>query len=145
MAREQLAIKSHNTWAITGHFHATVVGGTTLAFMGLTYYVIPLVFRRELIGKKLAAIQPYIFGIGMVLLILGMGAAGTLGSPRRHWDVTFAQSIIPFSLDPTVILFTTVAAIGGVIAVVGGAIFVLVAVFSVFFGRKMAANEAKLL
>ena len=42
---EQLAIKSHNTWAITGHFHATVVGGTTLAFMGLTYYVIPLILE----------------------------------------------------------------------------------------------------
>ncbi len=142
---EQLAIKSHNTWAMTGHFHGTVVGGTTLAFMGLTYYVIPLIFRRELIGKKLATIQPYIFGIGIVLMSLGMGAAGTLGSPRRHWDVTFAVSIIPFSFDPTVILFTTVAAIGAMLAVTGGAIYVLVSVLSVFFGRKMAVNEAKLL
>ena len=60
-----------------------------------------------------------------------------LGTAEEAFDVTFAQSIIPFSLDPTVILFTTVAAIIGVIAVVG-AIFVLVAVFSVFFGRKMS-------
>ena len=74
-----------------------------------------------------------------------MGAAGTLGSPRRHWDVTFAVSIIPFSFDPTVILFTTVAAIGAMLAVAGGAIYVIVSVLSVFFGRKMAANEAKLL
>ena len=142
---EQLSIKSHNTWAMTGHFHGTVVGGTTLAFMGLTYYVIPLIFRRELIGKKLATIQPYIFGIGIVIMALGMGAAGTLGSPRRHWDVTFAVSIIPFSFDPTVILFTTVAAIGAMLAVTGGAIYVIVSVLSVFFGRKIPANEAKLL
>jgi len=142
---EQLSIKTHNTWAMTGHFHATVVGGTTLAFMGLTYYVIPLIFRRELIGKKWAVVQPYIFGIGIILIALGMGGAGTLGSPRRHWDITFAGSLIPFSFDPAVIFFTTIAAIGVLTAVAGGAMYVGVSVLSVFFGRKMAANEAKLL
>jgi cytochrome c oxidase subunit 1 len=142
---EQLSIKSHNTWALTGHYHGTVVGGTTLAFMGLTYYVIPLIFRRNLIGKKWATAQVYIYAIGILLLTLGMGGAGTLGSPRRHWDVTFADAIIPFSFDPTVILFTTIAAIGGLIAVTGGAIYVGVSVLSVFFGRKLAPNEAKLL
>lgn len=142
---EQLAIKSHNTWAMTGHFHGTVVGGTTLAFMGLTYYVIPLIFRREIIGKKLATLQPYLFGIGIILMSIGMAGAGTLGSPRRHWDITFADSIIPFSFDPTVILFTTLAAVGGLIAITGGAIYVGVSVLSVFFGRKMAPSEAKIL
>ncbi|MEK6589285.1 MAG: cbb3-type cytochrome c oxidase subunit I [Nitrospinota bacterium] len=140
---EQLSIKSHNTWALTGHFHGTVVGGTTLAFMGLTYYVIPLIFRREIIGKKLATAQPYIFAIGIILLAIGMGGAGTLGSPRRHWDITFADSIIPFSFDPAVILFTTIAAIGILTAVTGGIIYVGVSVLSVFFGRKLAPDEAK--
>ena len=141
---EQLSIKSHNTWALTGHFHGTVVGGTTLAFMGLTYYVIPLIFRREIIGKKLATAQPYIFAIGIILLAIGMGGAGTLGSPRRHWDITFADSMIPFSFDPIVILFTTIAAIGILTAVTGGIIYVGVSVLSVFFGRRLAPNEAKL-
>lgn len=142
---EQLSIKTHNTWALTGHFHGTVVGGTTLAFMGLTYYVIPLIFRREIIGKKWATAQPYIYAIGMILLILGMSGAGALGSPRRHWDITFADSIIPFSFDPAVILFTTLAAIGGLFAATGGAIYVGVSVLSVFFGRRLAPNEAKLI
>ena len=35
---EQINIMAHNTLRITGHFHATVVGGTTLAFMALTFY-----------------------------------------------------------------------------------------------------------
>ena len=142
---EQLSIKSHNTWAMTGHFHGTVVGGTTLAFMGLTYYVIPLIFRREIIGKKIATLQPYIFAIGIILIALGMGGAGTLGSPRRHWDITFADAVIPFSFDPAVLFFTTIAAIGVIVAVVGGAMYVGVSVLSVFFGRKMAPNEAKML
>src|SRR6266498_3464074 len=44
---EQVNIISHNTLRITGHFHATVVAGTTIAFMGLTYFVVPLIFRRQ--------------------------------------------------------------------------------------------------
>ena len=142
---EQLSIKSHNTWAMTGHFHGTVVGGTTLAFMGLTYYVIPLIFRRELIGKKWATAQPYVYGIGLIIFTISMIAAGTLGVPRRHWDITFADSIIPFSFDPTAILLVTLTALGGLIAIIGGAMFVGVAVLSVFFGRKLAPNEAKLI
>jgi cytochrome c oxidase subunit 1 len=142
---EQLSIKSHNTWAMTGHFHGTVVGGTTLAFMGLTYYVIPLIFRRELIGKKLATLQPYVYGIGLIIFTISMVAAGTLGVPRRHWDITFADSIIPFSFDPTATLLVTLTALGGLIAIIGGAMFVGVAVLSVFFGRKLAPNEAKLI
>ena len=130
---------------MTGHFHGTVVGGTTLAFMGLTYYVIPLIFRREIIGKKIATAQPYIFAIGIILIALGMGGAGTLGSPRRHWDITFADAVIPFSFDPAVLFFTTIAAIGALVAVAGGAMYVGVSVLSVFFGRKMAPNEAKML
>ncbi|HEY0968794.1 MAG TPA: cbb3-type cytochrome c oxidase subunit I, partial [Opitutaceae bacterium] len=39
LGTQQINIIAHNTLRITGHFHATVVGGTTLAFMGLAYYV----------------------------------------------------------------------------------------------------------
>jgi len=60
---EQLNIRIHNTIGIVGHFHGTVVGGTTLAFMGLTYYVIPLIFQRQIISKSLAKIQPYVFSL----------------------------------------------------------------------------------
>ena len=41
MGTEQLNLIIHNTIYVPGHFHATVVIGTTLAFMGLTYFLIP--------------------------------------------------------------------------------------------------------
>ncbi|HSM13666.1 MAG TPA: cbb3-type cytochrome c oxidase subunit I, partial [Thermoanaerobaculia bacterium] len=44
---EQINILVHNTLRVPGHYHATVVGGTPLAFMALTYYLIPLVFLRK--------------------------------------------------------------------------------------------------
>jgi cytochrome c oxidase subunit 1 len=49
---------SHNNLRVPGHFHMTVVGGTSLAFMAVTYYILPLVLQRKLIGEKWAKYQP---------------------------------------------------------------------------------------
>jgi len=60
MGTEQINLIIHNTLYVPGHFHATVVAGSTLAFMAITYLLIPLIFRRQLVFKKLAQWQPYI-------------------------------------------------------------------------------------
>jgi cytochrome c oxidase subunit 1 len=78
MGSEQLNLIMHNTLYVPGHFHATVVIGTTLAFMALTYFLIPVMFRREVMFPKLAQWQPYLFGIGMSGFALFMMGAGTL-------------------------------------------------------------------
>ena len=44
---EQINIIVHNTLRVPGHFHATVVSGTAMAFMGATYYLIPLIFQKK--------------------------------------------------------------------------------------------------
>lgn len=142
---EQISIISHNTMRITGHFHGTVVAGTTLAFMGLTYYVIPLIFRRELVGKGLAVIQPYLFGIGVTLLSVGMMMAGGLGVPRRHWDVAgFGGSPFAFEFNPAIFPILTMMGIGAILAVLGGAIYVGVTVGSVLFGKKVTGPPASI-
>jgi len=135
---EQVNITAHNTWRITGHFHSTVVGGTTLAFMGATYYILPLIFRREVLGMGWAKLQPWFYGIGMILMAGGMMLAGAYGIPRRHWDiVNFGGSPFAFTWDPTVYMWLSVFGIGALLAVVGGAIYILVTVGTVFFGRKL--------
>ncbi|MGI9257899.1 MAG: cbb3-type cytochrome c oxidase subunit I, partial [Gammaproteobacteria bacterium] len=58
MGTEQINLIMHNTLYVPGHFHGTVVAGTTLAFMAITYILVPLIFRRELIMKKMALWQP---------------------------------------------------------------------------------------
>ena len=90
MGAEQINLIVHNTLYVPGHFHGTVVVGTTLAFMALTYWLVPILFRRELILPKLASWQPYIFGLGMTGVALFLMGAGTLGVPRRHWDILFS-------------------------------------------------------
>lgn len=41
----------HNTIYVPGHFHGTVVAGTTLAFMAMTYLVVPLIFQRDIVWR----------------------------------------------------------------------------------------------
>jgi cytochrome c oxidase subunit 1 len=141
LGTEQINLIMHNTIYVPGHFHGTVVAGTTLAFMAVTYLLIPLVFRRELKFKKLAQIQPWLFGLGVTGTAMFMMGAGTLGVARRHWDITFADQPLGFDYPATAYLMMGLNGISAVIAAVGGLLYVLVTVGSVFFGRKLAPNE----
>lgn len=134
---EQINIIAHNTLRIPGHFHATVVSGTALAFMGLTYYVIPLIFRKRIAFYPLAKIQPWLFAIGMLVFSLMMTFAGTFGVPRRHWDITFSGAPFDVQFNPAVNLVMGIMALGGLMAAAGGGIYILVTVWSVFFGEKL--------
>ena len=137
---EQINMLAHNTLRVPGHFHATVVAGTTLAFMGLTYYLIPLIFRRELKLKRWATWQPYVFGLGMALVAIGMIAAGLQGVSRRHWDITFAQAPFPAAIPGTVHLALAILGIGALIAVIGGAMFITIVLASVLTGKRQEAR-----
>jgi cytochrome c oxidase subunit 1 len=138
---EQINIIAHNTLRIPGHFHATVVSGTAMAFMGLTYYVIPLVFRKRIAFYPLARIQPYLFSVGMLVFSLAMTFAGTFGIPRRHWDVTFSGAPFDVQYSPAVDIIIAVMAIGGLLGILGGAIYILVTVVSVFFGKPLPEGQ----
>ena len=137
LGTEQLNLIMHNTFYVPGHFHATVVVGTTLAFMAITYFLIPVLFRREVMFPKLAQWQPYLFGIGMSAFALFMMGAGTLGVPRRHWDMTMAGNLMPHEWPGTAYLMVGLMAISGLIAIAGGVAYLLITVGSVFFGKRI--------
>ncbi len=136
MGTEQLNIIMHNTLYVPGHFHGTVVAGTTLTFMALTYLVVPLIFRRELVFKRLAQWQPYLFGLGVAGISIFMMAAGTLGVSRRHWDMAFSDAAISFDYPPAAFLMMALNGISAIIASIGGVAFILVVVGSILFGKK---------
>lgn len=139
MGTEQLNLIIHNTIYVPGHFHATVVIGTTLAFMGLTYFLIPVLFRRELAFPAMAKYQPYVFGLSMSGVALFLMGAGTLGVPRRHWDIGFAGNAFPYEFQGAAWLMMALAGISGVIAIVGGGMYLLITVWSVFLGKRIEA------
>jgi len=137
MGTEQLNLIIHNTLYVPGHFHATVVIGTTLAFMSLTYFLIPVLFRRQMLFPGMAKWQPYVFGLGMAGVALFLMAAGTLGVPRRHWDMSFAGNPFPYEFPGSAWLMMALAGISGLIAFVGGGMYLLITVGSVFLGKKI--------
>jgi cytochrome c oxidase subunit 1 len=137
MGTEQLNMLIHNTIYVPGHFHATVVIGTTLAFMSLTYFLIPALFCRELVTPGIAKWQPYVFGGGMGVFCLAMMGVGTLGVPRRHWDITFSGAALPYEFPGTAWLMLGIMGVAGVVAIVGGAMYVWVTVGSLLFGKRL--------
>ncbi|MBL1143085.1 MAG: cytochrome C oxidase subunit I [Proteobacteria bacterium] len=142
MGVEQINIIIHNTIYVPGHFHATVVAGTTLAFMAVTYLLIPLIFRREIMFPRMAKLQPYVFGLGVSGISMFMMGAGTLGVPRRHWDISQADAVLPYDFPGVANLLMGLNGMSALIAGLGGAMFVIVTVGSVFFGKKIEDTGA---
>jgi cytochrome c oxidase subunit I len=138
---EQINLIVHNTLRVPGHFHATVVSGTAMAFMGITYYLIPLIFRKQVAFYPLARIQPYLFAGGMVVFSIAMTFAGNFGVPRRHWDMTFTGAPFDYQFSPMADLMLAITAVGGLVAALGGGIYILVTVWSVFFGKPLETGE----
>lgn len=141
LGTEQINIMAHNTLRIPGHFHVTVVGGTALAFMGLTYYLIPIIFQTRVALWPLARLQPYIFAGGITLMSMSMTFSGIFGVPRRHYDITFQKAKFAVEYPAVVDLFLAGVGIGGLIAALGGLSYIAIAVLSVFFGKKIAPEE----
>jgi len=140
MGVEQINLIIHNTIYVPGHFHATVVAGTTLAFMAVTYLLVPLIFQRELILPAWARIQPYLFGLGVAGMSVFMMGAGTLGVPRRHWDISLADAALPYDFPGAANLMMGLNGISAILAGFGGIIFIVVIVGSILFGKRVAAG-----
>jgi cytochrome c oxidase subunit 1 len=141
LGTEQINLTLHNTIYVPGHFHATVVCGTTLAFMAVTYLLLPLIFQKEVIWPKLAKIQPYLFGFGAAGISVFMMGAGTLGVARRHWDITFSDATVTFDYPSTAFLMMGLNGISAIIAATGGALYILITVGTILFGKKVDGSN----
>lgn len=141
LGTEQINITMHNTIYVPGHFHATVVVGTTLAFMALTYFLIPTLFKREIVFKGLAKWQPYLFGLGMSVFSIAMMGVGTMGVARRHWDMAFSGAVFGYDFPPIAYTLMAITGIAGIAAIIGGGAYILITVVSIFFGKKIAGTD----
>jgi cytochrome c oxidase subunit 1 len=60
---------------------------------------------------------------------------------RRHWDMEFAAAQLPFDYPSAAFLMMGMNGMFAVLAALGGAMYVVVVVASVFFGRKLGVDE----
>jgi len=137
MSNQQINMLIHNTVYVPGHFHGTVATGTTLAFIAFSYWIVPVLTRRKLAFPELAKLSTWLFGLGMGTFALFFMAAGHLGVPRRHWDITYADAALPFDFSATAHMLMTVAEIGAAIGGIG-ALFYLISMFGTFLGKEVA-------
>ena len=110
-------IRDSNT-IITAHYHGTG-GAVSLAFMGLTLHLLPRLGYREP-DLKWATLMPYIYGGGQLLHILGLLWSGGYGVQRKVAGA--AQELHGFAQKAGMGLM----GFGGLIAVIGGIIFLVV-------------------
>jgi len=119
-------IRDSNT-IITSHYHATG-GAVSVALMGSAYALLPrLGYARP--DLQLATWQPYVYGTGQLLHIVGLLWSGGYGVQRKVAGVD--QGLHGFAQLAGMGLM----GIGGLIAVVGGLMFLWVA-FRAMSGRR---------
>lgn len=111
------AIAGVNT-VIPAHYHGSIVG-VTLALMGLTYHLLPeLGFARP--AGRVARWQPVVYGAGQLLHIGGLAVSGAMGIQRKTAGA--AQGLDSLAAKASM----GVMGLGGLLAVIGGILFVLV-------------------
>ncbi|OHC73173.1 MAG: hypothetical protein A3H93_02180 [Rhodocyclales bacterium RIFCSPLOWO2_02_FULL_63_24] len=103
---------------IPAHYHGSTVG-VTLAFMGLAYVLLPQLGFGEVEGK-MARWQPYVYGGGQLIHILGLAWSGGYGVQRKVAGAEQALTTLPQKIGMGMM------GAGGLIAVIGGIMFVLV-------------------
>ncbi len=103
---------------IPAHYHGSTVG-VTLAFMGLAYVLLPQLGFGAVEGR-MARWQPYVYGGGQLIHILGLAWSGGYGVQRKVAGADQVLTTLPQKIGMGMM------GAGGLIAVIGGIMFVLV-------------------
>ncbi|GIX47217.1 MAG: cytochrome c oxidase subunit I [Candidatus Tectimicrobiota bacterium] len=82
-ASYSLNLVVHNTTYVVGHFHLTVGTAVTLSFMGITYWLVPVLRGRDLWSRRLALVQVWLWFAGMTVFSFALHDLGLQGMPRR--------------------------------------------------------------
>lgn len=117
---------------IPAHYHGCIVG-VTLALMGMLYWLLPRLGYAAPSGR-LARIQPWVYGGGQLLHIIGLVWSGGYGVQRK---VAGAEQVLR---TPGEIAGMGLMGIGGLLAIVGGLMFALV-VISAMRGNAATKNS----
>ena len=104
---------------IPAHYHGSIVG-ITLAFMGVVYHLLPRLGYRAPVGR-LATWQPYVYGAGQLMHVAGLLWSGGYGVQRK---VAGSEQVLRTTGE---VIGMGFMGLGGLIAIVGGVLFLVVA------------------
>jgi cytochrome c oxidase subunit 1 len=115
----------HNTIWVPGHFHLTVGTAYALTLMAISYWLVPQLTGKRLQFRGLAAIQPFVWFVGMVLMSNAMHRGGLAGIPRRTAEPQYEQVSFD-AVVGTVGEMRIQIAIGGTLLFIGAVMFLAV-------------------
>jgi cytochrome c oxidase subunit 1 len=113
---------------IPAHYHGSIVG-ITLAFMGIVYHLLPRLGYRAPAGR-LATWQPYVYGAGQLMHVAGLLWSGGYGVQRK---VAGSEQVLRTTGE---VIGMGFMGVGGLIAIVGGVLFLVVAFRSMIGARE---------
>jgi hypothetical protein len=113
---------------IPAHYHGSIVG-ITLAFMGVVYHLLPQLGYRNPTGR-LATWQPYVYGAGQLMHVAGLLWSGGYGVQRK---VAGSEQVLRTTGE---VIGMGFMGLGGLIAIVGGVLFLVVAFRCMAGGRE---------
>jgi len=99
---------------IPAHYHGSIVG-VTIAFMGMTYHLLPLLGFRKVCGRA-ARWQPGLYGCGQLMHIIGLAWSGGYNVQRKS---TAAGQ----GFDQ--IAGMGLMGLGGLVSIIGGVVFLV--------------------
>jgi heme/copper-type cytochrome/quinol oxidase subunit 1 len=103
---------------VPAHYHGCIVG-VTLALMGLVLLLLPRLGYAAPQGR-LAAAQPWVYGAGQLMHILGLVWSGGYGVQRK---VAGSEQVLRSASE---VAGMGLMGLGGAVAIVGGLLFVVV-------------------
>jgi hypothetical protein len=103
---------------VPAHYHGSIVA-VTLAYMGITYHLLPLLGFRQPAGR-LVVLQPWIYASGQLMHVVGLAWSGGYGVQRKTaGDAQFLDGMEK-------IAGMGLMGLGGLVAVVGGVLFLVI-------------------
>jgi cytochrome c oxidase subunit I len=105
---------------IPAHYHGCIVG-VTLALMGLVFHLLPQLGYGTPQGR-LATLQPWLYGAGQLMHIVGLVWSGGYGVQRK---AAGAEQVLRSGGE---VAGMALMGLGGAIAIVGGLLFVAVVI-----------------
>jgi hypothetical protein len=103
---------------VPAHYHGCIVG-VTLALMGLVFHLLPRLGYGAVQGR-LAIVQPWLYGGGQLLHIVGLVWSGGYGVQRK---VAGSEQVLRSTGE---VAGMGLMGLGGLLAIVGGLLFVVV-------------------
>ena len=119
-----------NNVKIPAHYHGCIVG-VTLALMGLVYHLLPqLGYGKP--ARKWATFSSYCYAVGQAMHIGGLMWSGGYGVQRK---VAGAEQALKSTSE---IAAMGIMGLGGLVAIIGGLIFVVVVLMAIRRGGRAA-------